>query len=91
MAAPSPNTLGHRIMSARKRRRIRRVELARALKMSVTALGHIEQGTMPPPHRDVIHQIAHVLGVRPDELLGVTDASGERDEPPRAVIVVGSI
>jgi hypothetical protein len=59
--------------------------------MSVRAWARIEQGTVPPPQRDVIHQMAHVLGVRPEALLGVVDASRGWDEIPRTVIVVGSL
>ena len=89
MAEPLSETIGRRILAARRQRGLRQAELARAIKISVTALAQIEKGKTPNPSRHVIQKIAQILRVRTDYLLGLTDDS--RDEEPPAVTVVGSI
>jgi transcriptional regulator with XRE-family HTH domain len=67
------DSLGRRVMSARMRRGVRQGELARAIGVSQNTLSLIEKGETQDPRSSIITNIARVLHVSTDYLLGLTD------------------
>src|SRR5215475_2860710 len=75
--------LGERIRIARTRCKKSQVELARAVGISKTTLSDIETGNTVAPSSAIITDIARVLNVSADFLLGLRDEpdSGGRSQP----------
>jgi transcriptional regulator with XRE-family HTH domain len=65
--------LGERIRKARIRYGMSQAELSRRIKVSLTTMNKIESGETPDPRASRIKQIADVLKVSADYLLGRTD------------------
>jgi len=89
MPEPFEDTVGRRIIAARMRRSVRQAELARAIGISANALVKIEKGETKHPLSDVIRNIAQVLRVSTDYLLGLKDEM-ESDREPADMVLVGA-
>ena len=89
MPEPFEDTVGRRIIAARMRRGVRQAELARAIGISANALVKIEKGETKHPRSDVIRNIAQVLRVSTDYLLGLKDEL-ENEREPAGVALVGA-
>jgi transcriptional regulator with XRE-family HTH domain len=76
MPEPYEDTVGRRIIAARMRRGVKQAELARAIGIAANALVKIEKGETKPPRSEVIRDMAQVLGVSTDDLLGLKDEIG---------------
>jgi transcriptional regulator with XRE-family HTH domain len=70
-------TLGFRIRRARMYRGMTQAALARAIGMSTQSMNMIETGNTPDPGASRVRDIARVLRVSTDFLLGLTDIMGE--------------
>jgi transcriptional regulator with XRE-family HTH domain len=76
MPEPFEDTVGRRIIAARMRRGVKQAELARAIGISANALVKTEKGETKHPRSDVLRDIAQVLRVSTDYLLGLKDGIG---------------
>jgi transcriptional regulator with XRE-family HTH domain len=63
---------GRRIRSFRKLKRVKQVELAKELDISVSILGQIEQGKRVPSEEQ-LSEIASILGIEVKELKGIKE------------------
>jgi len=63
---------GRRIRSFRKLKRVKQVELAKELDISVSILGQIEQGKRVPSEEQ-LSKIASILGIEVKELKGIKE------------------
>jgi transcriptional regulator with XRE-family HTH domain len=66
-------TLGARIRRARVRYGMSQAELARRIGISTQGMNMIERGATPDPAVSRVREIARVLKVRADYLLGLTE------------------
>jgi transcriptional regulator with XRE-family HTH domain len=81
MSQPFEDTLGRRIISARMRQGAKQGELVRAIGISQNTLVKIEKGHTAHPRSDIIRDIARVLRVSADYLLGLKDDMDPEDAP----------
>jgi transcriptional regulator with XRE-family HTH domain len=79
MSEQEIQTIGTRIRAARGYRRISQVDLAKRIGLSKTALSQIETGVTEDPRSSVVLNVARVLGVNGNYLLGLS----ERIEPEK--------
>jgi transcriptional regulator with XRE-family HTH domain len=63
---------GRRIRSFRKLKRVKQIELAKELDISVSILGQIEQGKRVPSEEQ-LSEIASILGIEVKELKGIKE------------------
>lgn len=66
-------SIGYRIRRARMWRGMRQTELAKAVGVSANTLNAIERGHTKAPNSVIVQQIARVLRVSADFLLGLSD------------------
>lgn len=81
MSEQETETIGTRIRAARGYRRISQVDLAKRIGLSKTALSQIETGVTEDPRSSVVFNVARVLNVNGNYLLGLS----ERIEPEKEV------
>ena len=79
MSGQEIETIGMRIRAARGYRRNSQVDLAKRIGLSKTALSQIETGVTEDPRSSVVLNVARVLGVNGNYLLGLS----ERIEPEK--------
>lgn len=82
-------TLGARIRRARTRYGMSQAELARRVGISIQGMNLIEAGKTPDPAASRVREIARVLRVSADYLLGLKDDI-DKEQLPVAVAVVGT-
>ena len=63
---------GRRIRSFRKLKRVKQIELAEEMDISVSILGQIEQGKRVPSEEQ-LSKIASILGIKVKELKGIKE------------------
>lgn len=80
-------TLGDRIRHARVTYGMSQAELARRIKISTQGMNLIEAGTTADPGASRVRDIARVLKVRADYLLGLTEKMDSEREPTAAAVV----
>ena len=68
-------TLGDRVRLARKRCGLSQPELAQRVHSSINALSMLEVGTITDPHISRMIQLATVLGVSIDYLVGLEEGT----------------
>jgi transcriptional regulator with XRE-family HTH domain len=73
-------TIADRLSKVRREKGITQVEMAKKLKTSQSMYSRYESGELRI-HADTIVSIAKVLGVTPNEVLGVTDGGSVAAEP----------
>lgn len=73
-------TIAERLAKVRREKGITQVEMAKKLKTSQSMYSRYESGELRI-HADTIVSIAKVLGVTPNEVLGVTDGGSAAAEP----------
>lgn len=81
MSEEKSETIGARIRAARGYRRVSQVKLAKLIGVSKTALSLIETGATTDPHSSVVLNVARILNVNGNYLLGLS----ERIEPEKDV------
>jgi transcriptional regulator with XRE-family HTH domain len=83
-------TLGERIRQARIRYGMSQAELARRIGISTQGMNLIEAGKTPDPAASRVREIARVLGVSADYLLGLRDDQTS-ETLPTALALAGSV
>ncbi len=73
-AATEPDTIGQRLARLRKEKGLTQVELAERLKINQSMMSDYERDVIRL-HGELIVQLAQILGVTADELLGVEKAA----------------
>ena len=77
-------TLGTRVRRARIRYGMSQAELARRIGISTQGMNLIEAGKTPDPAASRVREIARVLRVSADYLLGLTDEQDEKSSAASA-------
>lgn len=67
------DTFGAKLRSLRRARGISQRELAQRVKVDFSYISKVENDRLPPPAADTIEKICQELGVRTDELMGLTN------------------
>jgi len=67
------NKFGATLRSLRRAKGISQRELAQRVKVDFSYISKVENDRLPPPAADTIEKICRELGVRTDELMGLTD------------------
>jgi transcriptional regulator with XRE-family HTH domain len=71
-------TFGSRIRAARQRYGMTQTELAKRIGISKASLNQIERGKTPDPYASRIREVARVLQVDGNYLLGLTEQIDEK-------------
>ena len=72
--------IGQRLAKVRREKGVTQVEMAKCLKTSQSMYSRYERGDLRL-HADTVMRIAKVLGVTPNEVLGVTDGGNKAIDP----------
>jgi len=66
-------TFGTKLQSLRRAKGLTQRQLAQRVGVDFSYISKVENDRLPPPAADTIEKICHELGVRHDELLGMTN------------------
>ncbi len=72
--------IAERLAKVRREKSVTQVQMAQKLKTSQSMYSRYESGELRI-HADTVVSIAHILGVTPNEVLGVTDGGNTTAEP----------
>lgn len=67
------DSFGKKLQSLRRLKGISQRELAQRVGVDFSYISKVENDRLPPPAADTIERICHEIGVRHDELLGMTN------------------
>ncbi len=73
-------TISQRLAKVRREKGVTQVEMAKKLKTSQSMYSRYESGELRV-HADTVINIAKILGVTPNEILGITDGGNVAAEP----------